>query len=563
MSTADVVVRNLEQSLKANDVGAVCALLRQIETTRNDKVPVPTLKYIIENVDDADVCDLSLRILIYMASRKGEAMEAITGYMHIETPDKIRFPVVTLLEQRGLSRQFLAIPPDLFYELLIDPVEKIKDATLSMLEQIATISPGRIPSGALTMAILREKNPTMRDKMLRLSEKAYPQNQRIKMVTIDAQYLLNWLRSSVGLRSNGFHEATIEIRKNCLDNSQRDDEVSRLMTESNVLDAFLFMTRKRYRGHQIHQFNVASFGFFLLRTYISESETLAEYIARLKHLPSKDIERAWLISALLHDHAHPIVYLFQNISVMSDLLKAYPTHDTALKSMQKAFEDAYRRLFSTKLSEIYDEYKRNKDKKDKDSEPILYRQLSNIIQEELNRIKCPLEFDRSMLFDHGVLGAVNFTTRLQDISASFVDSDEAIKMAANAIALHNSTTPHISKTKVRLDQEPIAFLLILCDEAQEWGREVWKEEAGFQKLTVECPWIEIGPFSYPNNRRMFPDDLLINFCFPDEETLKSTGWSRELFNESKKRAFQERLAPMDNDVRPKTLHYAIHTGPIP
>lgn len=269
-----------------------------------------------------------------------------------------------------------------------------------------------------------------------------------------------------------------------------------------------------------------------------------------------------MISALLHDHAIPIVYLFQNSFAICDLIQAYPTYDTALKSMQKAFEGAYDRLFSKKLSEIYKEVsKEDLELTEQKRITLLNTLLSKTIQEELNRIKCPLEFDRSMLFDHGVLGAINLTTRLRSISDEFIDSDDAIKMAVNAIALHNSTTPHISKTKVRLDQEPIAFLLILCDEAQEWGREVGGREVGFQQRpTVECNHIEIGPFSYSNNHRLFEDDFIINFCLADKQTLDSTGWSADLFDKSKN-LMVERLKFPDNDIRPKKLGWSSSFAP--
>jgi hypothetical protein len=555
LPTAEEFDRDLNASLKANDVNAVCTLLQQIVTAQIDGIPVSTFRSIIESSHNSGACKLSLVALLGMALKRNDAMAAIIDYMRFETPDKTRVEAVVLMansapDTRAL-RLFLKIPSDLFYELLVDPVASLKKAAIGMIKQIAAKRPERVPSGALSMAILREHNPTVREDMLRIARAANDPKKQKGTVIIDAAYLLNWLRLNYKFTSNSFQEATIEVKKNWLGIFQKDDQINGLIADSCILDAFLFMTQKRYRGHQIHQFNVASFGFFLLKTYVSDHETLTEYIVRTKKMSQKDVERAWMMSALLHDHAIPLVYLFQTKKVIRDLIKSDDTYKASLDLMLKTFEGAYDRIFSTKLRSIYIE----------DSEQTQISKLSELIKDELKRINCPLTFDSAMLSDHGVLAAVNLTTRLRGLNDAFVDSDEAIKAAANAIAMHDSTASNNSKVKVRLDKDPIAFLLILCDEAQEWGREVGGRVVGFQQRpTIECPSIQIGQFSYSNSGRFFDDDFVVKFCFVDKKTLDSTRWSADLYYKSKETAF-ERLDEPKDDIRPKKVTYHKEEAP--
>lgn len=79
MTATDKLVRNLQESLKAKRIGAVCTLLKQIVTARIDSVPVPTLKHIIENVDNATACNLSLIALIGMALKKEKQWKPSSG----------------------------------------------------------------------------------------------------------------------------------------------------------------------------------------------------------------------------------------------------------------------------------------------------------------------------------------------------------------------------------------------------------------------------------------------------------------------------------------------------
>ena len=62
--------------------------------------------------------------------------------------------------------------------------------------------------------------------------------------------------------------------------------------------------------------------------------------------------------------------------------------------------------------------------------------------------------------------------------------------ARQAIALHNLFKTNVAK--IDLIEAPVAFFLVLCDEAQEWGRWARRKAPGDYSVLVEKGYIEIG-----------------------------------------------------------------------
>lgn len=81
---------------------------------------------------------------------------------------------------------------------------------------------------------------------------------------------------------------------------------------------------------------------------------------------------------------------------------------------------------------------------------------------------CPPQFFSNHLVgrEHHVIGALEFLDYAKPGLGESATSD--INLAAQAIALHDKGV----KTKVMYSTNPLAALLILCDELQEWGRPV-------------------------------------------------------------------------------------------
>jgi hypothetical protein len=79
------------------------------------------------------------------------------------------------------------------------------------------------------------------------------------------------------------------------------------------------------------------------------------------------------------------------------------------------------------------------------------------------------------LYDHGVLGAVNIVSHLESRN---VQIDSVIREALIAIAFHNN--PNVKN--ISLNEHPIAFLLILCDQLQDWNRVIIRNDKCLTEL---------------------------------------------------------------------------------
>lgn len=76
--------------------------------------------------------------------------------------------------------------------------------------------------------------------------------------------------------------------------------------------------------------------------------------------------------------------------------------------------------------------------------------------------------------DHGVLAAIDFLLLFEKAMQEDEDLSQPLLIAAQAIALHNTLMNEENIGIIRFDEYPVAFLLILCDELQEWGRPIAK-----------------------------------------------------------------------------------------
>ena len=128
--------------------------------------------------------------------------------------------------------------------------------------------------------------------------------------------------------------------------------------------------------------------------------------------------------------------------------------------------------------------------------------------------------DKESLYDHGVIGAAILA---QNIKRGSIDN--IIRMALKAIALHNN-----KNNKIRFDEEPIAALLALCDELQEWERDIYIDG----EVVNEFKKIEIKILDNEYNNRAIGKKLCVTYNCDEVEVIEKTGWSYNVFIKNKK-----------------------------
>ena len=203
--------------------------------------------------------------------------------------------------------------------------------------------------------------------------------------------------------------------------------------------------QKPYRDHYLHQFQV-----FLLGVYI---------IDKLRDRFPSNIEKQWLISSSFHDMAYPI-QLYDNWA--KDFFnESLGIPEIGVADMKSHFVD--KTLLSC-MGDIINLLCKLHFKRDlKGNWLSTEKNLVKFFHDKITKLK-----------HHCVLGSIFLLKKAEDSSTPQLLNDLFIPSALT-IALHHDVVweelfqQHKLK-KLKFEDDPLSFLLLYCDAAQEWGR---------------------------------------------------------------------------------------------
>lgn len=207
----------------------------------------------------------------------------------------------------------------------------------------------------------------------------------------------------------------------------------------------LYLTEDFYRDHTFHMVYVGLLGDFLLQCYVRD-EPLGCYLHRRYSSlePTQPAEmlrflrRNWYMAALYHDLGYALA-LLTSVEKLTEFLVSEQI-DAVRNCLRQACVEGTRAFC-----------------------------------EQVEQVLLPDRGFEVGEFDHGVASAVHLEHLLRKVIR---DDDLAtdLRPAVCAIARHNLTEstfrvgPMPSGSSGAQENEPLSFLLVLCDEIQEWGR---------------------------------------------------------------------------------------------
>ena len=325
-----------------------------------------------------------------------------------------------------------------------------------------------------------------------------------------------------------------------------DTVFKNLIKNSKYLDWILYLTEKRYRNHFEHQFNVGAFGWYLLDVEVEKGMTLRKKILdifkhRGKGWTKEQLDSVWWIASLLHDHAYPIAYLFAAAFPMRIFFDAPTNIKNQMRNILTSYNEIYSSVLASNLNELFIESRSN-DVRDSLMQTIAHN--LRLLQMDGSNI----DILKPDPYDHGVLGAANITSHLK---SSDIPINSEIREALIAIAFHNN--PNVKN--ISLNEHPIAFLLILCDQLQDWNRVIIRND----KCLTEFDNVLLNLDRSEGGKLQFPERFKVRFEYKDESTLKETGWNHDLFFKSKKEhigrlKFPDSFNPKGLDMEVLVLH---------
>ncbi len=214
---------------------------------------------------------------------------------------------------------------------------------------------------------------------------------------------------------------------------------------------------KRIREHYKHQFRNAYLGLLMLdglhiddcivKCFMDESSEYAYYITSILDKAKKSdkreqisilkeiIYKTYLISALFHDIGYPLTYYFR----ISDEIHEFTPFFKIINPVIKAEFAEIRAMLNNSL---------------------LFRTVDN---KEISR-----KYQNN---DHGCLSALSFLLNFYFGGSIYtLDYKERCIIEMAAIAIYKHTNQYDDCNRMLFSQDPISYLLRICDDMQEWQR---------------------------------------------------------------------------------------------
>lgn len=244
----------------------------------------------------------------------------------------------------------------------------------------------------------------------------------------------------------------------------------------NAFEKVLYGGTKYYRDHVVHVFRVWLLGVYLLMQDNFKLLTKINVNYRDDLTNSYEKISIWTLIALTHDLGYPLEKSSQIINVTRDMMSAFVASpqvsvDFAFHGVQNSMNDFVLRFISSKMIDSSDSMKRIADKEKEEKkqrkyvarlQPKYYFKFQKSLEQNKHGILSSIIIYKLLLFflesDYSINEDYLFT---EEESRQFYIRREVLR----AIASHTCSDIY------QMNQLSFAFLLIMCDDAQEWGRK--------------------------------------------------------------------------------------------
>jgi hypothetical protein len=192
----------------------------------------------------------------------------------------------------------------------------------------------------------------------------------------------------------------------------------------------LHSLKRFYRDHFFHALEVCFLGHVLLEAKLEQDERLWDRVAKFLKVPQKKecVLRLWYVAALMHDTGYAMDVLNSSREFLG-----FFKHSKALNRLCERFKRAVEEL----------------------SKSAQVGRLGITGEDHLGQ-------------DHGVVGALHVQSLLKRIAQDDPSvNHREYEPAVRAIAMHNLRR---HDQRIKFSKDPLAFLLALCDQLQEWRR---------------------------------------------------------------------------------------------
>ncbi|MGH7435161.1 MAG: hypothetical protein ACRENE_05775 [Polyangiaceae bacterium] len=321
-----------------------------------------------------------------------------------------------------------------------------------------------------------------------------------------------------------------------------------------------FGARKVHRDHYVHTFNVGALGQFVLDLYVG-GQQLKQHIATKLNADPIEVEFAWWLTAMLHDHAYPLYSVLVWMERLKPLADVYANERDTMKTLALAHLDSLRVVHKdirSGLRKIIESGSFNLAEFWSDTKATRREIFSFLKQEDQDFL---LE---NPAVDHGYAAVLNMGFWLKPHDR-VVRKKELIEQIFRGILYHTSVDLAGKRpAMIHWGDDPLAYLLLVCDELQEWSRRSLREREGVLRATPSE--LLVAPLSRRLDRQeswQVPTTPFLDVTVRYTRRSEMGDWTSHKFHEDKSKMFR-RLQASSGDPFPKLrLAYALTTDVFP
>ncbi|MBI4684475.1 MAG: hypothetical protein HY755_04690 [Nitrospirae bacterium] len=259
----------------------------------------------------------------------------------------------------------------------------------------------------------------------------------------------------------------------------KDNDCIKIIEEITRKYEEILGTGLRYREHLIHQFQVFLLGLHIINSNKRIQTAMKSYLKANGINDNFDnVIRCWFLSSIFHDFAY-------SIEKINDWLGEYfkTLFSSELSKEKLPFVFLWENLFTV---EKYEYYKNILIKliREKLAVPFESDEAAEIHYSFITILMSKSDMRKK---NHGLFGALVLSNRLLKEKFDDPDISKIVLEGGFSIALHALDVYQdlFNVQKALLQNIPFAFLLVFCDNAQEWGRPWMNElEPGAIELDV-------------------------------------------------------------------------------
>lgn len=253
-------------------------------------------------------------------------------------------------------------------------------------------------------------------------------------------------------------------------------------------ESLLYGSNHSYRDHIVHVFQTWMLGILIL--FSKENQPSKDLFIKLIHaegfrdkgkahkvIPIYEALSMWTIIALCHDLGYPLQKANQILEATNKMMESFVYNprtslDIQFSGVQDSINDHILRFISSKMVEKKEFNEENKERFTGRVQPKYYIKFSKSLEQYSHGIVSSIILYKTLVY---------FLETDFNINEDYYYDEQKVTQYYWRREILRAIAAHTCDEIYHMHSTTLSFLLIVCDDLQEWGRKSWNEIYNGQK----------------------------------------------------------------------------------